>query len=331
MRILVTGVTGFAGGHLAEALLARAGNRVYGLSRRGNWPAASARLARDVELRACDLCAVGEVEAVLRDVEPEQIYHLAGYAGVGSSFREPDEAWRGNLTATRCLYDAVVRWRGGRAARSGDRATTGYGPRILFVGSGLIYGTADGPGQAQDERSELRPSSPYAASKAAADLVSYQYTCEPGLDVVRARPFNHIGPRQSPQFAIAHFAKQLVAIERGKQPPVLETGNLGPCRDLTDVRDMVAAYILLMERGRTGEAYNIGSGQAWSIGSVLQRLLALSGRAVEVRQRPELVRASDPAAVRAEASKLRRETGWAPRYSLDQTLADTLAYWRQQA
>jgi GDP-4-dehydro-6-deoxy-D-mannose reductase len=331
MRILVTGVTGFAGGYLAEALLARGGNRIYGLSRRGSWPAATAHLAQDVELRPCDLCAVGELEALLRGVEPEQIYHLAGYAGVGTSFREPDEVWRGNLTATRSLYDAVLRWQGVRGARSEARATTESGrrsPRILFVGSGLIYGTAEG--QAQDERTELRPSSPYAASKAAADLVSYQYTCEPGLDIVRARPFNHIGARQSPQFAVAHFAQQLVAIERGRQPPVLETGNLSPCRDLTDVRDMVAAYVLLMERGRTGEAYNIGSGQVCSIGTVLERLLALSGTTVEIRQRAELVRATDPAAVRADASKLRRETGWVPRYSLDQTLADILTFWRQQ-
>jgi GDP-4-dehydro-6-deoxy-D-mannose reductase len=271
------------------------------------------------------------VEAVLRDVKPEQIYHLAGYAGVGSSFREPDEVWRGNLMATRYLYDAVVCWRGGQVARSGDRAPTGAGPRILFVGSGLIYGAAEGPGQAQDERSELWPSSPYAVSKAAADLVSYQYTYEPGLDIVRARPFTHIGPRQSSQFAVAHFAKQLVAIERGRQPAVLETGNLSLCRDLTDVRDMVVAYILLMEHGRTDEAYNIGWGQACSIRAALERLLSLSGLAVEVRQRAELVRATDPATVRADASKLRRETGWTPRYSLDQTLADTLAFWRQQA
>jgi GDP-4-dehydro-6-deoxy-D-mannose reductase len=147
---------------------------------------------------------------------------------------------------------------------------------------------------------------------------------------VRARPFNHIGPRQAPQFAIPHFAQQIVAIERGRQPPVLQTGNLSPLRDLTDVRDTVAAYLLLMERGRSGEAYNIGCGQTVSIQTVLSRLLALAGLEAEVRPSAELLRSTDTAAVRADAGKLRRETGWAPRFSLDQTLSDTLAYWRQQ-
>ena len=118
----------------------------------------------------------------------------------------------------------------------------------------------------------LLPDTPYAASKAAADLACYQYTCTPGLDVVRARPFNHIGPYQSSQFAIPSFARQVVAIERGEQPAVLETGNLSVQRDLTDVRDTVAAYILLAEKGRCGEAYNIGSGQSYSMQTVLQRM-----------------------------------------------------------
>jgi GDP-4-dehydro-6-deoxy-D-mannose reductase len=314
MRILVTGATGFAGGYLVEALLARGQDEVFGLSRGGQWPASLAHLAGRAGLRGCDLCDQSAVEGVLREVRPEQIFHLAGYPHVGRSFHEPEAAWAGNLTATRTLYDAVVSW--------------GSRPRILYVGSGLVYGAVEGPEQAEDEHCELRPSSPYAVSKASADLLSYQYTCHPGLAIVRARPFNHIGPRQQPEFAVAHFARQVAAIERGKQPAVLETGNLQPQRDLTDVRDVVAAYLLLLERGRIGEAYNIGSGQMHTMQTVVERLLALTGVRVEVKQRAGLVRASDPAAVRADASRLRRETGWSPRFSLDQTLADTLAYWR---
>jgi GDP-4-dehydro-6-deoxy-D-mannose reductase len=314
MRTLVTGITGFAGGHLAEALLAAGEGEVAGLARHARWPAAWGHLSGRVALYACDLADPAAVEAVLRAARPERVYHLAGYASVGRSFREPEAAWAGNLGATRCLYEAVLRW-GGR-------------PRILFVGSGLVYGAGEPPGQPQDEGCLLRPDSPYAASKAAADLASYQYTCSPGLDVVRARPFNHIGPAQSPDFAIASFARQLVEIERGLRPPVLETGNLSPERDLTDVRDTVAAYRLLMERGRTGEAYNVARGTSLSVGAVLRRLIELAGLSVELRQRAELVRAADTAVVRADASRLRRETGWAPRYALDSTLADTLAYWR---
>jgi GDP-4-dehydro-6-deoxy-D-mannose reductase len=315
MRNLVTGITGFAGGHLAEALRAR-GEAVVGVSRQPAWPATWRHLAADVQLLPCDVADAAAVEAVLRQVKPERIYHLAGYANTGKSFKEPDAAWAGNLGATRALYDAVVRC-GGR-------------PRVLFVGSGLIYGEADEPGQMFDESCLLRPGSPYAASKAAADLLSYQVARTPGLDVVRARPFNHIGPGQSPEFAVASFCKQVAAVSLGRAEPVLETGNLAPRRDFTDVRDVVRAYILLAERGRAGEAYNVGSGQTFAMQEVVERLLAVAGLRVEVRQRADLVRAADTAAVRADAGKLRRETGWAPALSLEQTLRDTLEYWKQQ-
>jgi GDP-4-dehydro-6-deoxy-D-mannose reductase len=312
MRNLVTGVTGFAGGHLTEALLAR-GEEVVGVSRRAAWPAEWRHLAGMADFRSCDFAAAA-VEAVLHAVQPERIYHLAGYAQTGRSFQEPEAAWSGNLGATRALYEAVLRW-GGQ-------------PRILFVGSGLVYGDADTPGQMFDENCLLRPTSPYAASKAAADLVSYEFARAPGLDIVRARPFNHIGPAQSSEFAVAHFCKQVAAITLGHAAPVLETGNLAPRRDLTDVRDVVRAYILLMERGRSGEAYNIGTGQTFAMQEVVDRLVGLSGVTVEVRQRPDLVRAADAAASRADAGKLRRETGWAPALSLEQTLRDTLEFWR---
>jgi GDP-4-dehydro-6-deoxy-D-mannose reductase len=159
--------------------------------------------------------------------------------------------------------------------------------------------------------------------------VSYQYSRCAALDIVRVRPFNHIGPRQSPQYAVAHFAQQLAAIDCGQQAPLLETGNLDPRRDLTDVRDMVRAYVLLMERGRTGDVYNVGTGQAYSMREVLGRLLALTPVKIEVRQRPGLVRATDTNVIRADPSKLRNEVGWRPERTLDQTLVDTLEYWRQ--
>jgi GDP-4-dehydro-6-deoxy-D-mannose reductase len=173
------------------------------------------------------------------------------------------------------------------------------------------------------------PDTPYAASKAAADLACYQYTCAPGLNIVRVRPFNHTGPHQPAQFAIPNFARQLIAIERGEMPSVIETGNLSSERDLTDVRDTVSAYILLMERGRRGEAYNIASGTSYSMQTVLDRMLVLTGLRVELRRKNDLLRPSEPDILRVDVGKLRRETGWAPRYSLDQTLADTLEAWRR--
>ena len=315
MRILLTGVTGFAGSHLAEALLDQCGVELFGTSRRTDWPPELQHLADRVPLHRWELGDGAGIEAVLREIQPQQIYHLAGYSNAGQSFREPEAAWAGNLTATRYLYEAILRW-GGR-------------PRILYVGSGLVYGELEQSDGAHEESSPFRPSSPYAASKAAADLLSEQYARGAALDIVRVRPFNHIGPRQAPVYSVAHFAQQLAAIEAGKQPPVLETGNLEPRRDLTDVRDMVRAYIVLVARGRTGEAYNAGTGQTHSMREVLDRLITRARIKIEIRQRAGLVRATDTLVICSDASKLRNETGWRPRRTLEQTLADILAYWRE--
>lgn len=312
MRALVTGITGFAGGHLAEALLHR-GVEVAGLSRSGSWPAELCFLRDRVALHACDLRDTSAVEGLVRRLCPDQIYHLAGYTNAGRSFAENDAAWEGNLSATRSLYQAIERW--------------GSRPRILFVGSGLVYETPGDAEHAHTELCPLQPASPYAVSKSAADLLSYQAAAA-GTDIVRARPFNHTGPRQSADFAIAHFAKQIAAAERGDRAPILETGNLTPRRDLADVRDVVGAYLLLMEHGRAGEAYNVASGNAPAVGDVLERLLALARVRVEIRRRADLVRVVDVPVVCGDASKLRRETGWKPSVPLERTLADTLNYWR---
>jgi GDP-4-dehydro-6-deoxy-D-mannose reductase len=315
MRTLVTGVTGFVGGHLAEALLS-AGDTVLGVARRSVWPNEWIHLAERVPLLVCDLATDDRLTDLLRETTPDRIVHLAGYAHAGQSFAEPDAAWTGNLTASRRLYDAVARW-GGRC-------------RILAVSSGMVYGDAEPDEPPLSEASPLRPASPYAASKAAADLLGYQVTRHPGLDLVRARPFNHIGPRQSATFAVAHFAQQLTAIERGDRPPVLETGDLGSQRDLTDVRDVVAAYLLLLANGRKGAVYNVGSGRSVSMQTVLDRLITLTGLRVEVRRRADLLRPTDARLLRVDPSLLRREVGWQPRFDLERTLADVLAYWRTQ-
>ena len=176
----------------------------------------------------------------------------------------------------------------------------------------------------------MRPASPYAVSKAAADLACFQATRVPGLDIVRARPFNHFGPGQSTEYAIAHFAQQIAAIEAGKRPPVLETGNLEAQRALSDVRDVVGAYILLTQRGRPGEAHHIGAGRACTMQSIADTLCSIARVAVQIKRKESLLRPNDASIVMADATLLRTQTGWTPRYSLGQTIADTLDYWRKR-
>jgi GDP-4-dehydro-6-deoxy-D-mannose reductase len=255
------------------------------------------------------------MDAVLREVRPEWVFHLAGYANPGKSYQEQDQCWNDNLVATRMLYDAI--------ARSESR------PRILYISSGLIYGEPDDGDDACHERTLLKPATPYAVSKAAADLMSYQYTRNPGLDIVRIRLFNQIGPRQSPSYAAANFARQIAAAEAGVQPPVIETGDLSAHRDLTDVRDMVAAFPLLLQTAKTSEVYNAGRGQPFRIQDVLDMLIGMSRVKVEVRQRTEAGRKADTVITRADYSKLRKATGWAPKIPLEQTLSDILEDWRR--
>ena len=303
MRILISGITGFVGGHLVEALAGS--HALAGISRRPkpNIPA---------ELFTGELTDTARVEEIVRAFQPEWLIHLAGYANTGGSFKEPEACWRDNLTATRSLYDAITR--------------TELRPRILFVSTGLIYGDPYEPGQPCDERTTLKPASPYAASKAAADLLSYQYTRNPGLDIVRIRLFNQIGPRQSPDYAVGNFARQIASIEAGKQPPRIETGDLSAQRDITDVRDTVAAFPPLLQKGLKGEAYNAGRGETYSMQDILDRLLALSKVKVEVVQKVD--RRADTAITRADPRKLSHTTGWEPKIPLDQTLTDILNYWR---
>jgi GDP-4-dehydro-6-deoxy-D-mannose reductase len=317
-KVLITGATGFAGGHLAEALCRRGDVEVFGLSRKNYWPEELRHLADKVKLISCDLRYPFRATAGIATCCPDQVYHLAGFASPAQSRNEPDEAWQANFHATRYLFDELRM----------------FSPkvRVLHVSSGLIYGDA-GDGTPLSESHPFRPTTPYATSKAAADLLAYQYAHDSGqpLDVVIVRPFNHVGPRQSRRYALGNFASQIALIEAKKQAPVLDTGNLQSQRDLTDVRDMVQAYVALMERGRHGEAYNAGSGTLVSMQSVVDRLIAMSSIPIEVKQTSEASAGAGTIGPCANTDKLRRETGWAPTFTLEQTLADTLAYWRSQA
>jgi len=313
-RVLITGASGFVGCHLVRALAGRGGTEVRGVSLHRSWPWNAGDLADRVPLEAIDLGDTARLTRLLTSFAPTHIYHLAGYAEVSRSFQEPKAAWRGNLGATQSLYDAVLAW-GGK-------------PRILFVGTGAVYGQPEDAGKPLTESSVLRPNSPYASSKAAADLLSFELTCSRGLDIVRVRPFNHVGPGQSRKYALASFAAQIAAIEKGLQPPVLKVGNLWTQRDLTDVRDVVTAYISLLDRAPKGSVFNIASGHTLPMQQYLDHLLSLARVAVRVETDPALVRAVETSAVHVDSSALRTLTGWQPRFTLAQTMADTLDFWR---
>jgi GDP-4-dehydro-6-deoxy-D-mannose reductase len=305
MRCLITGATGFVGRHLAAALRA-AGHECVGLARDPG--------PLDIPVHPADLTDGTATEAVLRDVRPGWVFHLAGYANPAESKKHPALAWTGNVTATVGLYEAILH--------------TGLHPRILFVSTGLVYGDA-GPGETVfSESDSLRPDTPYAASKAAADLISsYEARCS-GLEIVRVRPFNQIGPGQSAGYAVGRFASEIVAVERGVKRHVEVRGDLNGRRDLTDVRDMVRAYVRLLEVGRPGEVYNAGSGRTYRMQEILDRLVALAGVPVKVEERTDASRTADVAVTRADIRKLREATGWEPAYTLEQTLADVLTDWR---
>jgi len=314
MRVLITGITGFVGGHLAEHLFAHGGYTLAGFGRTPVWPKELDPLSSSVPLFAAELSDVASMERTLAEFQPNAIVHLAGYANTGKSFQEPSACWAANLQGTMNLYEAVQ--------RSGAR------PRILFASTGLVYGDPE-PGRITlDETAPLKPASPYATSKAAADLLSYQMTRSAGMDVVRVRLFNQIGPRQAADYAVANFARQIAAIEAGKQAPILETGDLSGLRDITDVRDMVVALRMVLEKGESGEAYNVGRGEVWKIADLLAELVSLSNVSVEVRSKIEPGRGADTAVSRADTKKLIAATGWKPQLESKRTLTDILNYWQ---
>ncbi len=278
----------------------------------------------DEHLRACgdEVVVTGEevdvtdVEAVCRnfaEVEPDAVYHLAGWASVGASWHEPAEAFRVNANGTVHVLDAAR-----RLAKP---------PRVLIVSSAEVYGRVALDDLPLSEDRPVSPVSPYAASKVAGEVAAQQAFLGYGLPAIVVRPFNHIGPRQSPGFVVSDLAKRIVAAERSGEG-VLEMGNPTPRRDLTDVRDVVRAYRLLVERGEPGGTYNVCTGTDVVIGELARRLIELSGADLELRSGEVALRPVDVPALRGDPRRLQAATGWSPEIGLDDTLRDVLAYWR---
>ncbi len=314
MAILITGASGFAGQHLIDCLLRHGQGPLHGLSRQPFTYSGMDHNDQRYHHHACDLLDEATLRSLLNRLRPQRIYHLAGSVDPAQSLKDPDTAWEGNLRATQILYEAII--------------ALGLQPRILHVSTGAVYGDVRSSVGIITESTELRPNTPYAASKAAADLLSYQLHRTHDLPIIRARPFNFVGPGLPERFALAHFAKQIAAIENGKQPPLLRVGQLQTERDLLDVRDLVEAYVVLMERGDPGEVYNLARGQAFPMGWYLEHMLAQSSAQVQVEVDRQLLRTTDTATVRVDVSLMRNSLGWQPRFDLAQTMLDVLNDYR---
>lgn len=304
-HILVTGAAGFAGSHLIEHLSTH--GDVTGWSR-SDPPQPVAKLAQWTHV---DLLDRERVRVEIQRLRPSVVYHCAGAAHVAQSWTNTTVPLAANVLATHHLLDAIHR--------------IGHPCRVLVTGSASVYATSSTP---LHEESPVAPASPYALSKLAQEQLSLRALAEDGIDVIVARSFNHTGARQNPAFAASGMARQIAQIERGTIPPVIRVGNLEAQRDLTDVRDTVRAYALLMEHGTTGTIYNVASGVARSIRSILDSLVARSRVPVEVTPDPALFRPNDTPVVVGDASRLRAATGWTPLIGFDQMLDDLLDYWR---
>lgn len=308
-RVLVTGAGGFVGPHLVAALAAR-GARVRGAGLGA--PPAGTPLE---DWRATDFADAPQAFAALAAAPCDAIVHLAGQSSAARSFEAPEETFRANVTGTWTLLEAA--------------RTHAPGARLLIVGTSEVYG-AIAPGTRAAEDASIRPVSPYALSKAAAEEVARAYAGTHGLDVVCARPFSHTGVGQSPRFVVPSFAQQLAAIEAGRSEPVLHVGNLEVTRDLSDVRDIVGGYCALLERGRPGVAYNLCRGEGVNLRDMVAELASLARVRVKIEVDPARLRPADVPWLVGDPSRAASETGWRTQRPLADTLRDVLEEWRQK-
>ncbi len=306
MDALIIGAGGFVGSYLIAHLQEACGQYV------GATKLPHERIrAANCEVFDLDIGSESAIRSLLLQHRPKHIYHLAAQSSVAVSWKDPELTVDVNIKGVLHLLDAV-------------RSIEDYYPRILLVGSGEEYGYLREGACPISEDEPLHPGNIYAVTKACQNMIGSVYARAYGMAIIMVRAFNHIGVGQSPQFVAADFALQIAEMEAGFRDPVMHVGNLTAKRDFSDVRDVVRAYALLMERGRAGETYNVGSGHAISIRELLDTLLELSAERITVEQDPARMRPSDVPIIEADISRLREDTGWQPEYTLEQTLLSML-------
>lgn len=315
MKVLITGITGMTGSHLAEYLLEQGMDAVHGTIRWRSDRENIADFETKLHLHECELRDPHAVNRMIREIQPQRIYHMAAQSNVAASWSSPHDTILNNITAQLNLFEAV------RYLNFSD-------VRIHVAGSSEEYGMVHQNELPVKETNPLRPLSPYAVSKVTQDTLAYQYFHSYGLHIVRTRAFNQIGPKQGEVFAASNFAKQIAQIELNQRESVIKVGNVEARRDFTDIRDVVRAYVLALEKCEPGSVYNIGSGKAYSIKKILDTLIGLSSLLIHVEKDPSRIRPSEVPTLVCDCSKFTVKTGWKPRISFEQSLFDLLEYWR---
>ncbi len=314
-RILITGIAGFVGSHLAELLLSK-GYEVYGLSRTRSKMDHIESIRAKLHLEDADLLDSHSLYGSISHIKPDYIFHLAAQSFVPTSWVSPSVTLEVNIVGSANLFEAVRQ--------------AGIDPVIQIACSSEEYGLVLPDEIPIKETNPLRPLSPYAVSKVAMDYLGYQYYQSYQQRIIRTRGFNHTGPRRGDTFAESNFAKQIALIEKGVQEPVIQVGNLDAKRDYTDVRDMVIGYLVAVEKCDPGEVYNICTGDAVKIGDMLDMLLSFSKIKVEVKQDPSRMRPSDVPVLIGDNSKFVKKTGWKATIPFKKTMEDLLNYWRSK-
>lgn len=316
MRVLITGVTGFVGGHLAEFLLKKKNIKIYGVSRNSPKDPILREILKKTSHYPMDLNHKAELKKILSRVRPDRIFHLAAQSSVPWSWKHPRETYTQNTGATLSLLESLRELR--------------LFPRVQIAGSAQEYGIPDKQTGCIPETAAMHPLNPYALTKVIQDDMVLQYYKNYGIPVIRTRAFNQIGPRQSQAFMTAEFARQVALIEAGRMQAVMQVGDLSSVRDFTDVRDTVSAYWQCLERGRAGQVYNIASGKGRSAGDILDIYLSLSTAKIVVKKDPRRFRKNELPYLVGDASRLRRETGWKPKILLERSLSGILNEWRKR-
>lgn len=311
MKALIIGAAGFVGSYLIQHLK----NDLH-------WEVMATKMPQetiaidDIAIYDLDVLDKEQIKQLLNELQPDAILHLAAQSSVGVSWKNPDLTIDVNIKGSIHILDSI--------------RTLDPMPRVLLIGSGEEYGHILPTETPINEDTVLRPGNIYAATKACQNMLGKIYADAYQMDIVSVRAFNHIGPNQTPIFVVADFCKQVAEIEAGLIPPVIHVGNLSAARDFSDVRDVVRAYGLLLQKGKSGETYNVGSGHAITIDEILRKILLQSKITIQVEVDEEKLRPVDVPIIEADITKLQTCTGWEPEITLDQTIKDVLAYWRDK-